>query len=86
MTAAPETRGTRSAARTKIAGNCRKRCPKFHKIHRHPQGLWKLWREDSGRKARQESMLRLAVTFVILIALAGALADLARGRRPLLLG
>jgi hypothetical protein len=48
--------------------------------------VWKLWREDFGRKARQESMLRLAVTFVILIALAGALADLARGRRPLLLG
>jgi hypothetical protein len=31
-------------------------------------------------------MFRLAVTLVFLIALAGALTDLARGRRPLLFG
>jgi hypothetical protein len=31
-------------------------------------------------------MLRLVVTAVLLVALAGAFADLVRGRRPLLLG
>ena len=31
-------------------------------------------------------MFRLAVTLVLLVALAGALTDLARGRRPLLFG
>jgi hypothetical protein len=31
-------------------------------------------------------VLRLTVAAVVLFALAGALADLARGRRPLLLG
>jgi len=30
-------------------------------------------------------MLRLAVAFVLLVALVGATADLARGRRPVLL-
>jgi hypothetical protein len=31
-------------------------------------------------------MLRLAVTLVLVVAMAGALADLVRGRRPLLFG
>jgi hypothetical protein len=31
-------------------------------------------------------MLRLAVTLVFVVAMAAALADLARGRRPLLFG
>jgi len=31
-------------------------------------------------------MLRLAVTLVFLVALAGAIVDLARGRRPVLFG
>ena len=31
-------------------------------------------------------MLRLAVTIVFLIAMVGALADLSRGRRPVLFG
>jgi hypothetical protein len=40
--------------------------------------------EDAGLGARLDDMLRLTVTVVILIALAGAAADLARGRRPVL--
>jgi len=46
----------------------------------------KLRREDLRRRARLDSMLRLAVTLVFVVAMAGALADLARGRRPLLFG
>jgi len=41
-------------------------------------------REETGARVRLESMLRLAVALVLLVALVGATADLARGRRPLL--
>jgi hypothetical protein len=51
-----------------------------------PTGVWKLRREDLCRHARLDSMLRLAVTLVFVVAMAGALADLVRGRRPLLFG
>jgi hypothetical protein len=40
--------------------------------------------EESGVGARLDDMLRLALTLVLLVALAGAAADLARGRRPVL--
>jgi hypothetical protein len=51
-------------------------------IHR----LWKPCAEDFGLRARLVGMLRLAVTLVFLVALVGATADLARGRRPVLFG
>ena len=41
-------------------------------------------REETGARRRLESMLRLAVALVLLLALVGATADLARGRRPVL--
>jgi hypothetical protein len=41
-------------------------------------------REETGARSRLESMLRLAVALVLLVALLGATADLARGRRPVL--
>jgi hypothetical protein len=41
-------------------------------------------REETGARGRLESMLRLAVALVLLVALLGATADLARGRRPVL--
>jgi hypothetical protein len=41
-------------------------------------------REEFGARRRPESMFRLAVALVLLIALVGATADLARGRRPVL--
>jgi hypothetical protein len=40
--------------------------------------------EETRARGRLESMLRLAVALVLLVALFGATADLARGRRPLL--
>lgn len=43
--------------------------------------------EDLTRSRRPGGMLlKLTVAAIVLIALAGALADLARGRRPLLVG
>ena len=53
----------------------------FTGVHR----LWKRRGEDRGAGARLESMLKLAVTLVFLFALAAALVDLSRGRRPALL-
>jgi hypothetical protein len=50
-------------------------------------GVWKLEREDFPVRGRPEGMLlRLFVAALVLLALAGACADLMRGRRPLLLG
>jgi hypothetical protein len=43
-------------------------------------------REDSHVHSRLEGMLRLAVVLLLLFAIGAALNDLARGRRPLLLG
>jgi hypothetical protein len=63
-----------------------KNCNNIPHDSQAPPGVWKLRREDLGRAARLESMFRLAVTLVFLVALAGALTDLARGRRPLLFG
>ena len=40
--------------------------------------------EEKAARGRLESMFRLAVALVLLIALVGASADLARGRRPVL--
>ena len=47
-------------------------------------GVWKVSREDLGVRARLEHMFRLAVALILVIALVGATADLARGRRPVL--
>jgi len=47
-------------------------------------GVWKSCEEEIKRPGRPESMIRLAVVLVFLIALVGASADLARGRRPVL--
>jgi hypothetical protein len=47
-------------------------------------GVWKHRREDLRLQARLEHMLKLAVAVVFLVALAGAAADLVRGRRPVL--
>jgi hypothetical protein len=41
-------------------------------------------REETGAPARLESMFRIAVALIFLVALVGATADLARGRRPIL--
>jgi hypothetical protein len=46
--------------------------------------VWKISREETGARRRLESMLRLAVALILLVALVGATADLARGRRPVL--
>ena len=86
MTAAREPRTTCRNARAAVPGNCRKWDPKFHRIHRRPQGCGNFRREDLRRFARQEGMLKLAVTLLFLFAIGAALSDLARGRRPLLLG
>jgi hypothetical protein len=47
--------------------------------------LWRKRREDTGPPARLASMLKIAITLVFLFALAAALLDLSRGRRPTLL-
>jgi hypothetical protein len=60
---------------------------KARKLPQSPQastGVWKISREETGARRRLESMLRLAVALVLLVALVGATADLARGRRPVL--
>jgi hypothetical protein len=41
-------------------------------------------REETDAPARLESMFRIAVALIFLVALVGATADLARGRRPIL--
>lgn len=46
--------------------------------------MWKTSREDLRPAGRLEHMLKLAVVLVLLVALAGAATDLARGRRPVL--
>jgi hypothetical protein len=51
-----------------------------------PTGVWKLFGEDRRPPGRLEGMLKLAVTLLFVFALGAALSDLARGRRPLLLG
>ena len=56
---------------------------KFHKLHRLPQGCGNFG-EDASPLGRLEGMLKVAVTLVLLFALAAALADLGRGRRPAL--
>jgi hypothetical protein len=86
MTATGETRA--SVVRHARCG-CRKLRKKEHKIPQSSQpftGLWKPCAEDFGLRARLVGMLRLAVTLVFLVALAGATVDLARGRRPVLFG
>jgi hypothetical protein len=47
--------------------------------------VWKISKEEKAVLGRLESMFRLAVALVLLIALVGASADLVRGRRPVLL-
>jgi hypothetical protein len=42
------------------------------------------WREDLGAGARLGDMFKVAVMLIVIVALAGAVADLARGRRPVL--
>jgi hypothetical protein len=41
-------------------------------------------KEDFRARRRLEHMLRLAVALIVVVALAGAAADLVRGRRPVL--
>jgi hypothetical protein len=46
--------------------------------------VWKISREEPDAPDRLESMFRIAVALIFLVALIGATADLARGRRPVL--
>jgi hypothetical protein len=66
-----------------LNGNCAKIRANFHKPHRLSQGCGNLG-EDSDRDSRPGGMLKVAVALVLLFALAAALADLGRGRRPVL--
>jgi hypothetical protein len=84
VTAAPNLEHPSYDTPEAVCGNCGKRRPNFHKVHKRPQGVWKSLGEETGPYGRLESMLRLAVALVLLVALVGATADLARGRRPVL--
>jgi hypothetical protein len=64
----------------------RKKARKVPQSSQTSTGLWKFCAEDFGPRVRLVGMLRLAVTLVLLLALAGATVDLARGRRPVLFG
>ena len=84
MTAAPNLEHLSYDTPGRVYGICVKRRKNFHKAHRRPQGCGKTSREDSRLLGRLEHMLKLAVALVLLVALAGAATDLARGRRPAL--
>jgi hypothetical protein len=64
--------------------NLRENTRKLPQSSQVSTGLWKTSREDLHSRGRLEHMLKLAVVLVLLVALAGAATDLARGRRPVL--
>jgi hypothetical protein len=59
--------------------------PRSSTVFTGAHSLWRKRREDTGPPARLASMLKIAITLVFLFALAAALLDLSRGRRPTLL-
>ncbi len=84
MTAAPE---PRASVLGQTRGGFRKFRKKDAKLPQSSQastGVWKISREETGPCVRLESMLKLALAFLFLVAIVGATADLARGRRPVL--
>jgi len=66
-----------------VYGNCAKGAQSSTKLTDIHTAVEKL-REETRAPGRLESMLRLAVALVLLVALVGASADLARGRKPVL--